>query len=113
MRINANISATMDQQSVVADIERRAAAVNLDMGAVCGRAKIAQSTFSRWKLTERNPKPKGATMPLIERLYGVIGEEEDRLREELGAADHARIATADRDGSETGKADEVSAEVTA
>ena len=58
----------MDQQSVIADFEERARRADVSMRQVCMKAGVAASTFSRWKVSEGNPNPVGATLASIGRL---------------------------------------------
>ena len=60
----------MNQQDMIADLEARAKALGLPMYDVCERAGVHHTTFSRWKLTERNPVPNNA---LLKNL-GAIGD---------------------------------------
>lgn len=62
----------MDQESVIADIELRAHHAGVSMNRVCQRAGVNPTTFCRWKKTERNPEPIGATLRSIGRLYDAL-----------------------------------------
>jgi hypothetical protein len=62
----------MDQQSIIAGLEDRARGVGLSMSEICRRAKVHPTTFSRWKLSERNPQPIGATIKCLNALQMVI-----------------------------------------
>ncbi len=62
----------MDQESVIADIEDRAWRVGVSMNQVCLRAGVNPTTFSRWKRSERNPEPIGATLRSIGKLYDAL-----------------------------------------
>ena len=64
----------MDQQSVIADIERRAKCAGVTIRDLCRRASINPTTFSRWKKSERNPEPTGATLFSIGRLYDALDD---------------------------------------
>ena len=66
----------MDQQTIIADIEARASALGLSMAEVCRRANIHPTTFSRWKLSEKNPDPVGATIKSLSALSDVIANAE-------------------------------------
>lgn len=77
----------MNQESVIADIEERAHRARVSMARVCRRAGINPTTFSRWKPSERNPNPMGATLQSIGRLYSALEEIE---REQLGAERKSR-----------------------
>lgn len=79
----------MDQQSIIADLEARAKAAGLTMGEACARAKLHPTTFSRWKLSERNPEPVGATLGSLNRLQAAIASAEQpakRTRSTTSAA---------------------------
>ena len=56
------MSECMDQQTIVAEIEDRAKALGLPMSEVCKLADVHPTTFSRWKLSEKNPDPIGANI---------------------------------------------------
>lgn len=62
----------MDQQEIIADLEARAKAAGLTIAEACSRAGLHPTTVSRWKLSERNPRPVGATLASIGKLRGVI-----------------------------------------
>jgi transcriptional regulator with XRE-family HTH domain len=68
----------MDQQAIIAGIEERAKAVGLSMSEVCRRANIHPTTVSRWKESEKNPDPIGATLKSLSALEAVIAAEEAR-----------------------------------
>lgn len=70
--------ASMDQQDIIASLEARAKAVNLPMSEVCRRAGVHPTTFSRWKLTDRNQKPIGATLVSLNKLDTTISDAERR-----------------------------------
>lgn len=77
----------MDQQEIIASLERRAKRVGLPMAEACRRASIHPTTFSRWKQSEKNPSPKGAAIPTVSRLEAVIaGAERAFAAEERGEA---------------------------
>lgn len=73
---DANTVSGMDQQTIIADFEARARASGLAMSEVCRRANIHPTTFSRWKLSERNPYPVGATIKSLSALDEVLREAE-------------------------------------
>lgn len=66
----------MDQQEIIVGLEERAKRIGLPMSEVCKRAGVHPTTFSRWKLSDRNPSPKGATIPMVGRLDAVISAAE-------------------------------------
>lgn len=73
----AIIDSDMDQESVIADIERRARRVGVSIRALCLRAQVHPVTFSKWKRSERNPEPMGANLHSIGRLYDELRQIED------------------------------------
>ena len=76
-------SVSMDQQSIVQDIARRAKASRVSIAELCRRAGIHPDTFHNWKLTERNPNPPGANLHSIGALY--------RELDKVDAADATRL----------------------
>lgn len=66
----------MDQQQIVADLEARAKAAGITMTDACQRADVHPTTFSRWKLSDKNPAPIGATLNSIRKLEGAIAAAE-------------------------------------
>lgn len=66
----------MDQQQIIADIEARAKRVGMTMGEACTKANLHPTTFSRWKLSEKNPTPVGANLSSLSRLQAVLAEAE-------------------------------------
>jgi hypothetical protein len=66
----------MDQQDIIASIEERAAKLKLSMNEVCQEAKVHPTTFSRWKLSEKNPQPIGATIKSLSALTAVLDRRE-------------------------------------
>lgn len=58
----------MDQQQIIAQLEARAKALGASISQICEDAGIHPTTFSRWKLSERNPDPVGATMNSLTKL---------------------------------------------
>lgn len=58
----------MDQQNIIGEIEQRARALNISISDLCEAADIHPTTFSRWKLSERNPDPIGATLKSLTAL---------------------------------------------
>lgn len=59
----------MNQEAVIADIERRAWEAGVSIRRVCTLAGVHPTTFSRWKKSERNPDPMGANLKSIEQIY--------------------------------------------
>ncbi|MBV2147922.1 hypothetical protein KRZ98_06405 [Sphingobium sp. AS12] len=78
----------MDQQAIIAELEGRAFAARISMGAVCKRAGVHPTTFSRWKRSPRNPDPISANMSSIEKLYAAL--------EHVEAAGNRRVRKAVR-----------------
>jgi DNA topoisomerase IB len=70
----------MDQQTIIAEIEARASEAGLSINAVCRQARVHPTTFSRWKLSERNPDPVGANLSSIEKLYTALAFLTDKRR---------------------------------
>lgn len=64
----------MDQQEIIASIEARAEALGLPMSKVCELADIHPTTFSRWKQSEKNPEPIGATIKSLNALTSALDE---------------------------------------
>lgn len=48
--------------------------------ALCRKAGVAPSTFSRWKPSERNPQPIGAMLHSIGKLYDALDQVEKTSR---------------------------------
>lgn len=64
----------MDQQAIIAEIEDLARFAGVPIATVCKRAGVHPTTFSRWKLSRRNPEPMGANLASIRKLYEALGE---------------------------------------
>lgn len=62
----------MDQQSIIADIEQRAHEARISISALCHRAGVHPTTFSRWKKSKRNPTPVGANLQSISKLFAAL-----------------------------------------
>ena len=62
----------MNQDTVIADIEQRAFAAGMSINALCRKAGVHPTTFSRWKRSVRNPDPLGATLHSIGKLYEAL-----------------------------------------
>lgn len=58
----------MDQQYIIDELERRARKAGVSMRAVCLAASVHPTTFSRWKKSEKNPDPIGATLASLGKL---------------------------------------------
>lgn len=58
----------MDQQQIVADIEGRAKAAGVNISELCREAGVHPTTFSRWKLSESNAEPIGASIKSLAKL---------------------------------------------
>tara|TARA_B100000678_G_C18154285_1_gene480289 strand:+ start:847 stop:1077 length:231 start_codon:yes stop_codon:yes gene_type:complete len=67
----------MDQQTVIADLEARADAAGVSIRQVCVRAGVHPTTFSRWKLSDRNADPIGATLHSIGKIDAALREFEN------------------------------------
>lgn len=64
----------MDQQTIIADIEARAKRLNVPLSDVCKKASVHPTTFSRWKLSDKNPEPIGATIKTLAAIEGALSE---------------------------------------
>jgi transcriptional regulator with XRE-family HTH domain len=62
----------MDQQTVIADMEARAEAAKVSIRQVCVKAGVHPTTFSRWKQSEKNPEPIGATLQSLGKLDAAL-----------------------------------------
>jgi transposase-like protein len=62
----------MDQQDIIADIESRAAKLGLSIAELCQQAKVHPTTFSRWKKSEKNSQPIGATIKSLSALTDAL-----------------------------------------
>lgn len=72
----------MDQQDIIATIENRAAKLGVSISEVCQQAGVHPTTFSRWKRSEKNPQPIGATIKSLSALTDAL----DRLEGDREAA---------------------------
>jgi transcriptional regulator with XRE-family HTH domain len=72
----------MDQQDIIATVEGRAAKLGLSINEVCQQAGVHPTTFSRWKRSEKNPQPIGATLKSLSAITDVL----DRLEAVRDAA---------------------------
>jgi transcriptional regulator with XRE-family HTH domain len=72
----------MDQQDIIGTIEERAAKLQLSMSEVCQQAGVHPTTFSRWKKSEKNPQPIGATIKSLSAITDVL----DRMEAQKAAA---------------------------
>lgn len=71
----------MDQQDIIATIEERAAKLQLSISEVCQQAGVHPTTFSRWKKSDKNPQPIGATLKSLSAITDVLDRHEgDQLR---------------------------------
>lgn len=66
----------MDQQQIIALYEERAKANGLTISGLCKEAGLAASTFSRWKHSEKNPKPIGMTYSSMSAIERVLARHE-------------------------------------
>lgn len=62
----------MDQQDIVAAIEDRAAKLGLSISDVCQQAGVHPTTFSRWKRSEKNTQPIGATIKSLSAITDAL-----------------------------------------
>lgn len=70
----------MDQQTIIAEMEARAKKAGLSISQVCMEASVHPTTFSRWKLSDRNPEPIGASLRSLSALDAVLASHEGRER---------------------------------
>lgn len=70
------LSIFMDQQQIIGSLEERAKRAGLTMSEACRRADVHPTTFSRWKESEKNPTPVGATLSSLSKLEAVIAAAE-------------------------------------
>ena len=82
----------MDQQSIIADIARRAKASRVSIAELCRRAGIHPDTFHNWKKTERNPNPPGANLHSIGALYGELDKIDADDAKRLGRRSRKAVA---------------------
>ena len=75
----------MDQQEILKGLEVRAKAVGLPIAEACKRAGIHPTTFSRWKLSEKNPTPKGATIDSVGKVERAIADHEAAVAQHLAS----------------------------
>ena len=66
----------MDQQDIIATIEDRAGKLGLSISEVCQEAGVHPTTFSRWKKSEKNPQPIGATLKSLSAITDVLDRRE-------------------------------------
>lgn len=76
----------MNQESIIADIEDRAWRVGISINALCKRAGVHPTTFSRWKKSPRNPEPIGATLHSIGKLFAALEAAEAQTSRRRGKA---------------------------
>ena len=71
----------MDQQDIIETIEGRAAKLGLSINEVCQQAGVHPTTFSRWKKSDKNPQPIGATLKSLSAITDALDRlEGDQLR---------------------------------
>lgn len=68
----------MNQQQFIQDIEARAKAAGVRLGSLCISAGVHPTTFSRWKISERNPEPMAATVNALGKIMAKLDEIESR-----------------------------------
>lgn len=66
----------MDQQDIIATVESRAAKLGLSINEVCQEAGVHPTTFSRWKKSDKNPQPIGATLRSLSAITEVLDRRE-------------------------------------
>lgn len=62
----------MDQQDIIAGYEARASALGIPINELCRQAELHPTTFSRWKRSERNPRPVGMTLSSMAALDAAL-----------------------------------------
>lgn len=72
----------MEQQQIVADIEARAKRAGVNISELCREADVHPTTFSRWKVSENNPAPIGASLKSLSALTEAL----DRIEARKAAA---------------------------
>lgn len=68
----------MDQQTIVAELEERAKVLGLPMSEVCKLASVHPTTFSRWKASDKNSDPIGASLRSLSAIDEVLRGAEAR-----------------------------------
>lgn len=68
----------MDQQEIIAGIEDRADKLGVPISKLCEEAGIHPTTFSRWKKSEKNPDPIGATLKSLTALTAALDARESK-----------------------------------
>jgi hypothetical protein len=76
----------MDQQQIIAGYEARASSLGITIGDLCREANLHPTTFSRWKLSEKNPQPVGMTFSSMSAIERVLVERERAALAEQAAA---------------------------
>lgn len=64
----------MDQQQIIREIEQRAWEERVSISLLCQRAGIHPTTFWKWKRTERNSSPGGASLASLNKVYAALDE---------------------------------------
>lgn len=64
----------MTQQETISAIEDRAKKAGVSVRQLCLKAGLHPTTFSRWKLSERNPEPIGANFGSLMKLETALAE---------------------------------------
>lgn len=64
----------MDQQEIIRDIEERAWEERVSISLLCQRAGIHPTTFWKWKKSQRNPKPGGASITSLKKLFDALDD---------------------------------------
>lgn len=70
----------MDQQDIIASIEGRAAKLDLSISELCQAAGVHPTTFSRWKKSEKNTQPIGATIKTLSAITDALDRMESQPR---------------------------------
>jgi hypothetical protein len=78
LRSNPANEGRMDQQDIVRDVESRAAKLGISINELCQEAGVHPTTFSRWKKSEKNPQPIGATIKSLSALTAALDRREQQ-----------------------------------
>jgi len=69
----------MDQQAIISELEARARAIRKPISEICLSAGVHPTTFSRWKRSDKNPDPVGATLASLSKLDAALTELENAV----------------------------------
>jgi hypothetical protein len=60
------------QQQLIDEYVARATRLGLTIGDICTAAGVHRTTFSRWRLSARNPKPLDAKISSLSKIHEVL-----------------------------------------